>query len=213
MNDSTVTTQPLGAAPVLPDQKVRRRTGKIAHLPAQTRDFVNTCLEDGFSYAEVAAKLAERGYPEINFDNVGNWARGGYLDYLREKRRDNILCEQTDKILNLAGLLDEEGRVGFEKVSGSLVAAKIIDAIQDFDAKRLHKKMAEDPTLFFRAAKVVNDQSMDLSRLRKVELAFQKYKDHVAEQKAKMEAALKPKTAEGLTKEQIAEIHEAMRLL
>jgi len=207
------TASTIAPASILPDEKVRRRTGKIANLPAETRAFVNTSLENGLSYSEVAAKLSDTGYPGISYENVGNWSRGGFQDYLREKNRNTILREHTDKVLALAASLDEQGRAGYEKVSASLVAAKIIDAIQDFDAKRLHGAIEKKPDLFFRAAKVVNAQSLDLSRQRKVELDFQKYRDHVTEQKRKMEAALKPKTAQGLTKEQIAEIQEAMRML
>jgi hypothetical protein len=212
-NTTTQTIDTVATSPILPDQKVRRRTGKVAHLPAEVRDFINNRLDNGDTYAEVAAKLGAKGHPEITFDNVGSWARGAYCDYLREKQRNTVLREHSDKVLALAASLDEQGRAGYEKVSASLVAAKIIDAIQDFDAKRLHGELAKKPDLFFRAARAVNAQSMDLSRLRKVELDFQKYRDHVAEQKQKLERLLKPKKAEGLTKEQIAEIHEAMRLL
>jgi hypothetical protein len=194
--------------------KTRRRNGKIATLHADARQWVNASLDNAVSYADISAQLATKGHPNVTADNVGNWARGGYQDYLCEKRRNTILREHSDKVLTLAASLDEQGRAGYEKVSASLVAAKIIDAIQDFDAKRLHKKLAEKPDLFFRAAKVVNSQSMDYSRLRKVELEFQKYRDNVEEQKRKVEAALKPaKKAEGLTKEQIAEIAHAMRML
>jgi hypothetical protein len=199
--------------PCLPDQTARRRTGKIALLPAEVRDFVNESLENGRSYDDIASHLAKNGHPYIAQNNVGSWARGGYQDYLREKRRNEILRERSDRVLNLATSLDEKGRAGYEKVSASLLAAKVIDALQDFDSGRLLEKMNADPALFFRVAGVVNAQSLDYSRLRKVELEFQKYKDNVDAQKRKMEEAIKPKTAKGLTKEQLAEIHEAMRML
>jgi hypothetical protein len=199
--------------PVLPDQIARRRNGKIAALPAEIRDFINESLDNGHSYEQIAASLETRGCHGITLWNVGNWARGGYQDYLREKSRNTILRERSDRVLNLATNLDERGRAGYEKVSASLLAAKVIDALQDFDSGRLLKKMNHDPALFFRLAGVVNAQSLDYSRLRKVELEFQKYKDNVDEQKRKMEEAIKPKTAKGLTKEQLAEIHEAMRML
>jgi hypothetical protein len=212
-NNTPQTTDTPLTPPVLPDQKQRRRTGKIANLPAEIRDFVNEALDNGTTYLDVAAKLAVKGVPDINDDNIRNWANGGFQDYLREKRRNSLLREQTDKMLMLAATLDENGRAGYEKISSTLVAGKIIDAIQDFDSRRLRNKMNQNPDLFFRAAKVVNAQSMDYSRLRKVELEFQKYRDHVAEQKAKMEAAAKPRNNKGLTKEQTAEIIEAMRML
>jgi hypothetical protein len=214
---TTITNSPpdgaVLAGPALPDQKPRRRNGKIACLPAETRELVNRAIDNNTPYTTIVAQLAEQGFGDITADNVGNWARGGYRDYLREKQRNTVLREHADKVLTLASSLNDDNRAGYEKVCTTLVAAKIVDAIQDFDAKRLQGVLAKKPDLFFRAAKAVNAQSQDLSRLRKVELDFQKYRDHVAEQKQKMEKALKPRKAEGLTKEQIAEIHEAMRLL
>jgi hypothetical protein len=191
----------------------RRRRGRIACLPEDMRALVNESLDNGHSYPQIANDLRARGYADVSEFSVGKWARGGYRDYLREKQRTLILREQTNKIVNVAASLDENGRSGFEKVSSSLIAARVLECLQNFDPQRLDTLLDSKPENFFRLAKTVNDQSLDLSRLRKVELDFQKYRDHVAEQKAKMEAALKPQTAEGLTKEQIAEIHEAMRLL
>lgn len=124
-----------------------------------------------------------------------------------------LLRERTNRVLEVAASLDDGGRIGFEKVSANLVAARVLDCLQNFDPEHLDNLLATKPQMFFRLAKTVNDQSLDLSRLRRVELDFEKYRDHVAEQKAKIEAAAKPRNGKGLTKEQTAEIMEAMRML
>ena len=129
-------------------------------------------------------------------------------------QRAALLRERTNQVLELAGSLDDGGRIGFEKVSASIVAARVMDCLQNFDPERLDKLLESKPEMFFRLAKTVSDQSLDLTRLRNVELDFKKYRDNVEEQKRRIEAASKPaKKAEGLTKEQIAEIQEAMRML
>lgn len=192
----------------------RRRRGRIACLPESARNQVNTALDNGQTYSKIVQDLHADGYRDITERNLGKWVQGGYRDYLREKQRNNILREQSNKVLTVAASLDDNARLGFEKVSANLVATRVLECLQNFDPQHLDNLLVTKPQMFFRLANTVNAQSLDLTRLRKVELDFQKYKDLVAEQKRKMEAAMKPaKKAEGLTKEQINEIAEAMRML
>jgi hypothetical protein len=157
------------STPILPRQRARRRTGKVALLPADLRQFVNDSLDNGLPYHAIATELTAKGHP-IAKHNIGTWARGGYRDYLDHKQQQAIMRERTDKITSLAFSVHDDSRAACEKVSSSLVAAKIIDAIQDFDSRRLREKLHEKPELFFRTARVVTAQSLDYSRLRKVEL-------------------------------------------
>lgn len=211
MTTNIETSKPPHAATVIKHN--RRRRGRVACLPEELRNLVNTALDNGRSYAQIVDSLSANGYTAITTKNVGKWARGGYRDYVREKQRNTLLREHTNKVLSVAASLDDNGRLGYEKVSANLIAARILDTLQNFDPEELDRLLARQPEMFFRLARIANAQSLDLSRARRVELAFQKYRDHVAEQKAKMEAAMKPQKAEGLTPEQIAEIQEAMRML
>jgi hypothetical protein len=211
MNPPIETANPPHVALVLKHN--RRRRGRVACLSEDLRNLVNIALDNGRTYAQIAEQLHANGHTAVTMKNIGKWARGGYRDYVREKQRNTLLREHTNKVLSVAASLDDKGRLGYEKVSANLIAARVLDTLQNFDPDRLDGLLGQKPEMFFRLARIANAQSLDLSRARRVELAFQKYRDNVEEQKRKMEAALKPKTAEGLTKEQIAEIHEAMRLL
>src|SRR4051812_1129203 len=89
------------STPVLPNQTARRRTGKVALLPAELRQFVNDSLENGLAYKTIAAELTAKGHPMAKH-NIGTWARGGYRDYLQDEQQNQIMRERTDKLIALA---------------------------------------------------------------------------------------------------------------
>src|SRR5436190_4455813 len=111
---------------ILPNQTARRRTGNVALLPADLRQFVNESLDNGAHYKTIAADLTAKGHPILK-GSIGNWARGGYKDYLREKQRNALIREQSDKIINAAVNVSDASRAAFEKISANIVASKILD--------------------------------------------------------------------------------------
>ncbi|HWX18672.1 MAG TPA: hypothetical protein VN578_02085 [Candidatus Binatia bacterium] len=65
------------------------RNGKVARLPASTRDLINGMLEDGLSYPAIIDKLQTAGclpYP-LSEMNLSNWYHGGYRDWLLNKSK------------------------------------------------------------------------------------------------------------------------------
>ena len=73
------------------------RTGKIARLPKDIRDRVNTMLDDGVPYKTILAELnaCRDRWPAcltgINKMNLTHWKQGGYRDWCRERE----IREQT----------------------------------------------------------------------------------------------------------------------
>src|SRR5205807_3601787 len=63
----------------------RRRTGKIARLPAPLRAAVNQMLDDGLTYAAIIHRLGPHGRG-MNYHSLKRWFRGGYQDHLRTER-------------------------------------------------------------------------------------------------------------------------------
>jgi hypothetical protein len=63
-------------------QSTRRRRGKVARLPQHLRDQINRMLDDGLPYKTIIEKLGEAG-KHLNEDNLTNWRRGGFADYLK----------------------------------------------------------------------------------------------------------------------------------
>ena len=74
---------------------VRRRNGKVAGLPKETRDRINVMLSDGLTYAAIIKALGEEG-AALNEANISNWQLGGYKDWLAEQkeREDMGLWEE-----------------------------------------------------------------------------------------------------------------------
>src|SRR5256885_6727473 len=62
------------------------RNGKIARLPDAVRKIVNQMLDDNCYYRQIAARLAELGYSGIRPQNLSEWRKGGYRDWLRLKQ-------------------------------------------------------------------------------------------------------------------------------
>src|SRR5438034_3005927 len=63
----------------------RARTGKIARLPDEIREIVNTMLHDAAPYAAIISRLAELGYTGFLKQNISQWRNGGYQDWRRER--------------------------------------------------------------------------------------------------------------------------------
>src|SRR5689334_8504332 len=68
----------------------RCRTGKVARLPKALRDRINQMLRNAVPYQTILDSLGEFGQG-INEDNLGNWKKGGYQDWLKEQESIEII--------------------------------------------------------------------------------------------------------------------------
>jgi hypothetical protein len=62
-----------------------RRNGKIARLPSALRDQVNLQLDEGKTYARIIQWLAANGHPGFNHDNLYQWYKGGFQDWINQR--------------------------------------------------------------------------------------------------------------------------------
>src|SRR5436190_18635484 len=76
-------------------QSTRRRRGKVARLPFALRQQINGMLDDGLPYKTIIVKLGETGR-HLSEDNIGNWRRGGYQDYLKTQVLSDRARAQTE---------------------------------------------------------------------------------------------------------------------
>ena len=67
----------------------RRRTGKVARLPAATREKLNQMLDDGLPYADIIQALGPQA-AHLTPDNLSNWSRGGFQDWLVLQDRHSL---------------------------------------------------------------------------------------------------------------------------
>jgi hypothetical protein len=174
----------------------RHRRGYIARLPRNLRDKVNTMLDDGSTYADIVAELEKSAKPPLPFpvneDNVRTWKAGGYQDYLRRQDWKDTLCHRQEKFLDAA----ENEPVKLAHAAMQMATTGICEHLDELS--RPNSKGETDADKYSR---ITNS----LSRLVRSMSALEDYRSKIE--------GKKPRRAEGLTKEQIAEIHEAMRLL
>ena len=63
--------------------KARTRNGKVARLPKPLRDRINLLIRDGLSYRAILKKLGDDAQ-DLTLNNLSEWKRGGYVDWLEE---------------------------------------------------------------------------------------------------------------------------------
>jgi hypothetical protein len=174
----------------------KRRNGHVARLPKVLRDQVNTMLDDGVPYSEIVTELDKSTDPPlphaISVDNITRWKEGGYQDYLKAQDWRDRVTLNADRLLDIGS--EDPTKVA---ASGLYAAIIQISYLLDEFAK---------PTAGETDAQKCTRMSHALSRLSQSILTIQKYRDKLAKENPK-------RSKGGLTKEQTAEIIEAMRML
>lgn len=192
-----------------------RRTGKIARLPKEMRDVVNTMLRDGATSVAIIKTLekarlngatAADGLPiEIpNEQNVTNWHDGGYNDWLLEQQRLDDMRFKREMALEI--VRQNEGSK-IHEAALQLASSQLYEVISEFDLASLKELLQEKPEEF---SNLVNS----LAKLSKGALDIAKFKEHVAESKRRIEAVIKEgRTDGGFSSETIEKIERELKLL
>ncbi len=115
----------------------RARQGKIARLPAANRETVNKQLYDGLSGAAIIGQLNMAGYPGITEQNLSEWRKGGYQDWLKDEGQMKKIRERSELALRMA------------QASGGSLAQSIVSRIAGEMDEKLDA-LAEDDLLKLR---------------------------------------------------------------
>src|SRR5258706_14452240 len=143
------------------------RNGKIARLPADIRDLVNEMMHDNRLYRQIVARLAELGYSGIRPQNLSEWRKGGYQDWLRLRQELEGLKIDQERSRELSN--DSEG------------AANLAKSNEIFLNMRLHRILSQSMDCnfdhlvslrFFKLARLVGRQAQE--RTRRDRLAFER---------------------------------------
>ena len=113
--------------------------GKIARLPRNIRDELNHRLDDGEPGGRILAWLdalpavqtmlnAEFGGGRINAQNLSNWRKGGYQDWLKQQERRNLVCGLTE---NAEELATDAGGVEIANHLSALLVAELAASAHD----------------------------------------------------------------------------------
>ena len=87
----------------------RQRTGKIARLPKPIRERINLLLDEGLEYDAILKDLGPHA-EGLNHQNLTNWRKGGYQDYLDHQAKLDCIKTQTEAAADLAGACGEADR-------------------------------------------------------------------------------------------------------
>ena len=128
-----------------------KRRGKVARKPKEVRNRINNMLLDGVSYLDIIARLGPDG-TDLNDENIGRWARGGYQEWLREQHRVDALRAKQEFALDLP--FEKDGNK-ITQANIQIVAANLCDLLLNLDPASLRDSLLEDPDKFTRLINMV----------------------------------------------------------
>src|SRR5438128_1617417 len=124
----------------------RGRNGKVARLPKAIRDQINLLLRDGLSYRAIIKKLGDDAR-ELTLNNLSEWKRGGYVDWLEELHWAEQLRAQQESALELLRSQDE---IKFNQVILQIGLTQICQTLRAFSPATLSGMVNGDLSAFTR---------------------------------------------------------------
>src|SRR5688500_7118157 len=120
---------------------VPRRKSQIARLPRNVRDHVNEMLDDGATYPEVIAWVAEQGHGQFNEMTISRWHAGGYQDWLSARQR----IEERQFKHELAQEQAANNDSTYHDAGINIVAQEFYDAFNRLNFDQLAAKARDNP--------------------------------------------------------------------
>jgi hypothetical protein len=190
---------------------VSTRTGKIARLPFQIREELNTKLRDGVTAPTLIKWLAQLGKKGISEQNITNWRQGGFQDWLKQEERNEAIRIQSEASLSLVKALQGQGS-SLEEANSVLMASKIGEVLQDYDTVTLKELLKEKPDKIISLAFAINGQAGERSKREGLELKVRQYEDKLKKIREAVASDSSKKKGGGLTKETLATIEKELSL-
>ena len=143
----------------------RARNGKIARLPAEIREFVNQQIYEGEFYSDIIVALKGLGLTGIRPQNLSEWRKGGYQDWLHSLREVEDLKLDREALLEMANKPGSEADVA--KANEILLSLRLFRMLTEDKQESEHLSPK-----FFRLARLVGEQSHQ--QFRRQHLEFQR---------------------------------------
>lgn len=185
----------------------RRAKTPLSRLPYELREELCRRLRDGTTWRAVAAWLAERGHPGINAQNVTNFRKGAYREWLKEQARLEPIRARAEAIRR------ELDAGGFSILDKSIyeLAERLTDA--DLDPAKAAAAVAalKNAVLAGQRTEIAArraEQAEQALRLEREKWEEQKRRNAEAREKLAAVAA-----GGGISPETLARIEEAIGLL
>ncbi len=146
------------------------RNGKVARLPHEIRQIVNTMLNDGHPYPAIVRRLAELGYPALTVHNIGRWRRGGYEDWL--DAQDELDLEKIRAQTFSETVKEFQDGSDLENASETVLALHLFRVLQDLDYNKTGDPLGDRLNKFLRLQRAATRQTAE--RTRRERLNFHK---------------------------------------
>src|ERR1043165_2688512 len=178
----------------------RRRNGKIARLPRQTREQVNIMLCDGLPHAEIIARLGDHG-KNISRQNLINWQEGGYKDWLKDQPWLDQLHASLDFAVNV---LDDSDSPKIREASLIIAVKQMYELIKSFEPAEFRRQLAAEPATYSR---ILNS----LAKLADVGLRYDRERGEASRSAAR--ETNRSRRAAGLTEDLLRQYESEFKLL
>lgn len=189
-------------APTPPDP-AERRNGKIARLPKELRDKINTMIQDGLPYLQIidSLGLAAHGISEMN---LSRWKNGGYLDWVREMQ----LVQVIETKYELALAIVERSTQGNDAGQAVLqvIAANLCQFLVETDPVVLRDSLLSDADKFTRFVNA-------MVRLAEGGIKCALHKFHHQDRAAEAAKAKTPAAKPGISDESLRLAEEKLNLM
>jgi hypothetical protein len=163
-----------GTDPVSPSFSGNCGKGKVARLPRNLREQINHLILDGVPYLDIIQRLGDSA-KHITPDNIHQWKKYGYQDWLREREWLDRLCSKTEFSADILAAPDS---LNLHEASLRVASSQMFDQLMRFNAE----SETAAPDQLEKFPKLVNA----LSRLTREALTFQKYRDACAQARAEV---------------------------
>jgi hypothetical protein len=123
-----------------------RRNGRVAQLPKVLRDQINQMILDGVPYTKILETIGDP-VKHINPDNLSEWKKGGYPEWLIEMQRADDLGATRDAALSL---VEKKAGATVQDAGRTIASAQLYELLLSFDPRGFAAALADKPELYFR---------------------------------------------------------------
>jgi hypothetical protein len=128
-------------------QSSSRRNGKVARLPATSRDQVNRMMDDGFTYKQIIESLGPAAQ-HLNEDNLSNWRLGGYQDYLKAQAINDRARIQTQAAADVVRDSETASPARLQQVCAQIALLFYIETIMEHGEQCARESLKRNPAKF-----------------------------------------------------------------
>ncbi|HWX18686.1 MAG TPA: hypothetical protein VN578_02155 [Candidatus Binatia bacterium] len=147
-----------------------RRNGKIARLPKETRDMLNHMLDDGLPYRVIIDELGDAG-EGLNTQNITNWVKGGYQDYLKHQDAIDRAKAQVELAIDLLREIGDTDIAHVRRACNYVAALQLLEAMREHGDDALKNMFQATPAKYLQVVHALCHMSNSAVKVEKHRLS------------------------------------------